>query len=134
MILQDDRNARSERGQRQHVARKAKTVHMKDVRGETAEQIAEGRISPMGRLALAERQKIAAHAPSYETLRMRARLDEGDSVAGSAGRFRDVQQSGPCIQKLSGRAFLRVAEEADLYDVQKAARLDRHRLMTRGSQ
>src|SRR5258706_15911485 len=114
MILQDDWNPRSQRGQRQHVARKAKTVHMKDVRGETAEQLAEGCILPIGRLSLAERQKIAVHTPAHEALRMRARLDDGDAVAGPAGGFRDVHQSGPSIQKLRGRGFFWGAEKADL--------------------
>src|ERR1700730_1749390 len=100
MILQDDWHARGKRGERQHIPRKAKTVHVKYLWGQTVEQFAEDGVLPGGRRSRAERQKVVAHAVAHQLLRMSARLDNRHANTGSADGLGDIDESRPRIQEL----------------------------------
>src|ERR1700722_2469803 len=120
--------------QRQHVAMKAETVHMQNIRGKAAQQFDERAIVPIRRQRVAERQKVVVHAVADQMLRVGARLNDRDANAGLRRSFGNIDERRPRVEELRRRTSFRILEKADLYDVQQLARHDRHKLITRGSQ
>ena len=133
MILQDDGNARRERSERQHLRMKAEAMHVTDIRGEGAQQFAQG-VTAACRRCAAEGQKEIVDAFFYQALRMRACLHHRDAATGLANCVGDVNERRPRDEQLLRQAAGGIIEEADLSNFQRGARHDRYRLMTRGSQ
>ena len=133
MILQEDRNARNERGERQYIVREAQTVYMQHVRSERAHQLAKTTHCIVRRVAASEGKKMVVHAIARQLLRMDAGLNHGDSDAGPTGTFSHIGQGRPIAQHILRQPRLRVGKEADLNDVQVGFRFG-YRPETRGSQ
>ena len=110
MILQDDRNTRRERGQRQHIAGKSETVHVKHVRLEVGEQ-PPSRSGVAWPLGLVKRQEMIVHPAALQSLRMRARLHHGHANSARACGFGDVHETGPRIEKLRRQPLFRVLKK-----------------------
>ena len=81
MVLQDDRHARTQFSQRQHLTGEVEAMHVKNVRCEAVKQGAVSSTVRSPRRGIFERQKVILHAVAIKLLDMRAILDNGDANA-----------------------------------------------------
>ena len=81
MILQDDRHARTQFSQRQHLAREVEAMHVKNIWCEAVKQRAVGITVHIPRPNIFKWQKVILHAVAVKLLNMRGSLDDGDANA-----------------------------------------------------
>ncbi len=102
MVLKNDRNAGRERGQRERIARKSQAVYVEHIRRKVGEQCGQTLGGASLRFRLGQGQKITGHPAPDETLRVRARLHDGDANAPGAGGFSDIHKLGQAFRSSVG--------------------------------